>query len=263
MPSESDDTDTPSQPPPRLRSRSRSRSPIAGSDAVEQTDPRTTDASVQTVLMKDTICAMEHDNRTRLVEATTTNDTCGVYTREWYEGQTEKVTFYTGVPSLVVLDIVFTHIAPHLTPMKLDKWQQLLLCLVKLRMNYLFKDIAYQIGVSVGTVQRTFHTTLNALYVHLDFLVQWPSRENLSTSMPMCFRKEFGNKVAVIIDCFELFSETPSGATNKVLTYSNYKHHQTVKFLIGISPQGTITFLSQGWGGRRSDKHRAEVWHPV
>ena len=59
MPSESDDTDTPSQPTPRLRSRSRSRSPIAGSDAVEQTDPRATDASVQTVLMKDTICAMK------------------------------------------------------------------------------------------------------------------------------------------------------------------------------------------------------------
>ena len=243
VPSESDDTDTPSQP--RLQSRSRSRSPIAGREAVEQTDPRATDVSVQTVLTKDTICAIEHDNRTRLVEATSTNDTCGVYTREWYEGQTEKVTFYTGVPSLGVLDIVFTRIAPNLSPMKLDKWQQLLLCLVKLRMNYLFRDIAYQIGVSVGTVQRTFPTTLNALYVHLDFC----------TSMPMCFRKEFGNKVAVIIDCFELFSKTLSGAINKVLTYSNYKHQQTVKLLIGISPQGTITFLSQGWGGRTSDKH--------
>ena len=53
VPSESDDTDTPSQP--RLRSRSRSRSPIAGREAVEQTDPRATDVSVQTVLTKDTI----------------------------------------------------------------------------------------------------------------------------------------------------------------------------------------------------------------
>ena len=89
-------------------------------------------------------------------------------------------------------------------------------------MNYLFRDIAYQLNVSVGTVQRVFHYTLNALYVELDFLIQWPSRDNLRKSMPMCFRKEFGNKVVVIIDCFELFTEKPSGAMNTVLTYSNY-----------------------------------------
>ena len=93
-------------------------------------------------------------------------------------------------------------------------------------MNYLFRDIAYQIGVSVGTVQRTFHCTLNALYEH---------RQNLSTCMPMCFSKEFGNKVAVIIDCFELFSETPSGTTNKVLTLwimrSQYRYISTTKLL--------------------------------
>ncbi len=30
------------------------------------------------------------------------------------------------------------------------------------------------------------------------------------------------------IDCFELFSETPTGAMNKVLTYSKYKHPKLV-----------------------------------
>ena len=102
--------------------------------AIEDTDSCATDASVQTALSKDPICAMERDNRTRLVEATPTSDTCGVYyTREWYEGQTEKVTSHTGVPCLAVLDILYNiHIAPHLTALKLDNWQQLLLCLVKL-----------------------------------------------------------------------------------------------------------------------------------
>ena len=38
-------------------------------------------------------------------------------------------------------------------------------------------------------------------------------------------------------------------------TYSNYKHHNTVKFLIGITPQGVISFVLKGWGGRVSDKH--------
>ena len=37
-------------------------------------------------------------------------------------------------------------------------------------------------------------------------------------------------------------------------TWSNYKHHNTVKFLLGITPQETISYISQLAGGRMSDK---------
>ena len=37
-------------------------------------------------------------------------------------------------------------------------------------------------------------------------------------------------------------------------TYSNHNHHNTLKVLIGITPQGTISFLSEAWGGRTLDK---------
>ena len=36
-------------------------------------------------------------------------------------------------------------------------------------------------------------------------------------------------------------------------TYSNYKSHNTVKILVGITPQGNISFASNAWGGRTSD----------
>ena len=39
---------------------------------------------------------------------------------------------------------------------------------------------------------------------------------------------------------------------------SNYKYHNTFKFLIGITPQGSVAFISQGWGWRTSDVHLTE-----
>lgn len=113
----------------------------------------------------------------------------------------------------------------------LSKENEYLLCMVKLRMNYLFKDMAYHLNVSVATVQRSFHSTLDILCVRLSFLVRWPKQDNMRKSMPMCFRKDFGQKVVVVLHCFELFTERPSSALNKVYTYSNYMHHQTVKYL--------------------------------
>ena len=37
--------------------------------------------------------------------------------------------------------------------------------------------------------------------------------------------------------------------------YSNYKKNSTVKYLIACNPLGAITFLSQGYGGRATDKY--------
>ena len=72
--------------------------------------------------------------------------------------------------------------------------------------------------------------------------------------MPRSFIDSFGLKTSVIIDCFEVFIDRPSNLLARAQTFSNYKHHDTVKVLIGITPQGTISFDSEAWGGRTSEK---------
>ena len=73
----------------------------------------------------------------------------------------------------------------------------------------------------------------------------------------MEFRKHFPNCV-VIIDCFEIFLDRPTNLLARAYTFSQYKHHNTVKYLIGVIPQGTVSFISEGWGGRTSDKYLME-----
>ena len=73
----------------------------------------------------------------------------------------------------------------------------------------------------------------------------------------MNFRKSF-RQCVTIIDCFEVFMKRPTNVKACAQTWSNYKHHNTAKFLIGIAPQGAVTFISKGWGGRVSDVYITE-----
>ena len=88
-------------------------------------------------------------------------------------------------------------------------------------------------------------------------LILWPEREDLRCSLPMCFRIFFKN-CASIFDCFEVFIELPSDLKARAQTLSNYKQHNTIKFLISVTPQGSISFVSKAWGGRVTDKHLTE-----
>ena len=182
-------------------------------------------------------------------------------TEDFFRDSDKKVRYYTGLPSFLTLMIVFEFVKnfiPVSSRIALTKFQKFLLVKMKLRLNSPVQDLAYRFGISQATASRTFLSTLHILYIRLKSLIYWPGREELRLSMPMEFRKNFGLKVAVIIDCFEIFIERPSNLLARAKTWSSYKHHNTIKFLIGITPQGSISFLSKAWGGRASDKYITE-----
>ena len=61
-----------------------------------------------------------------------------------------------------------------------------------------------------------------------------------------------------IIDCFELFIEKPANLLAKCCTWSSYKHYNTAKYLINVTPQGSVSYISKSWSGRTSDKYITE-----
>ncbi|XP_077552871.1 uncharacterized protein LOC144167458 [Haemaphysalis longicornis] len=167
------------------------------------------------------------------------------------------VAFYTGLPNYEVLKAVYDLIeldAHHTSRNCLLKFQEMVVFLMRLRLNLNLEDIAYRFHVSQATVTRIIYKWLDAAYTRLTELVSWPQREELQKTMPMAFQSTFGNKVAVILDCFEIFLDRPSSMEPRSLAWSAHKHHSTVKYLIGIAPQGVITYISRGWCGRTSDK---------
>jgi hypothetical protein len=71
--------------------------------------------------------------------------------------------------------------------------------------------------------------------------------------MPAQFKAKYPD-TRIIIDCTELFTETPSSLSVQSAIYSHYKHHHTLKGLVGISPSGVVTYISDLYGGSTSDK---------
>ena len=172
----------------------------------------------------------------------------------------EKIRFYTGLPSWEILMVAFEHVAKYVTrrTQSLNRFQEFAMVLIKLRLNVPFQDLAYRFVVSISTVSRIFSSWMVVMDARLAPLISWPDRERLWRTMPMSFQYAFGKQVTVIIDCFEVFIERPTNLLARAQTFSNYKHHNTIKILIGITPQGTVCLVSEAWGGRTSDKYLTE-----
>ena len=181
-------------------------------------------------------------------------------TKEWFIDD-NKARFYTGLPNVKVLIAFYDYVAdaiPFENRSGLSKFEQMTMTLMRLRLNLTLTDLSYRFNISNSTTSLTFIKLLDIFFVFLQPLVKWPEREQLWKTTPMCFRKHFGTKIVVIIDCFEVFINKPKNILARAQTFSSYKHHNTVKFLLGITPQGVISFISKAWGGRTSDKHLTE-----
>nr|XP_047129323.1 uncharacterized protein LOC124809319 [Hydra vulgaris] len=125
----------------------------------------------------------------------------------------------------------------------------LLLTLMKIRLGVTNYDLSIRFHITKKNVSLTIRKWLPKLSEVLKNLIVWPSKDLLRANLPKCFKN-----CCCIIDCTEIFIARPLNLTARAQTYSTYKSHNTIKYLIAMAPAGTVSFLSAGWGGRVSDK---------
>lgn len=178
---------------------------------------------------------------------------------DYLKGNDKKTRFYTGLPTWSLLNNFFEMVGgflPNHFRCKLSQFQMLILTLMKLRLNLSFTDLGYRFQIDETTASRYFHRCLFVLFKLFNEtkLIHWPERKNLLMNVPSYFHSTFKETITIIVDCFEIFIEHSSVLLAAAQGFSRYKHHATLKFLIGISVTGAILFVSIGYGGRASDK---------
>ncbi|XP_064462446.1 uncharacterized protein LOC135373096 [Ornithodoros turicata] len=137
-------------------------------------------------------------------------------------------------------------------PRELHVNDKLLLFLIKLKHGVPFSCLASLFGIHRTTAAKAFKHVLFHVCAATKSWLYWPSKAAVQATMPPSFRLLYPN-CRIIIDCTELKAETPAGVQAQNLWYSHYKGTYTMKYLIGIAPNGLVTFLSPGFGGRASD----------
>eukprot|EP00122_Pirum_gemmata_P012262 Pgem_evm1s11388 len=191
--------------------------------------------------------------------------------------QSDKLTrFYTG----------FSHVTQFQSFMNMlidsglkDQWSPkrkkkitfedgILLTLLKLRQNFYFHHLGYLFSCAGMSASRYFWTGLEMIHQFLMHPSINPfykiTKRFIDDAMLPCFKNDDDYAhTALIIDATELFIETPTNEDFQKMTWSNYKHHNTVKLLITISSTGHVVHCSAAHGGHISDNDLTFVYKEI
>lgn len=188
------------------------------------------------------------------------------------------VNHCTGIRSKAAFDAMYNHLAPHAKKMsywksgrqktkprkfkatpkkcgtrrKLDQKDEFLMVLMRFRLDLTVHFLAILFGILPSTCSEIVTTWVRFLARTLKPLIVWPNKPTIKNNLPQQFKKKCP-RLRCIIDCTEIFIERPRSMDLQAETWSDYKKHNTIKLLVGITPNGHISFLSKVYGGRASD----------
>jgi len=190
-------------------------------------------------------------------------------------------TFYTGFQSWDTLMAVFQYLDPRERGENISYWRsttdnntdygeedlltkkgrarslraidEFFMVMCRLRQGFPEDHLAQLFNVSASTVSRIIITWVNFMFFKFGQINIWPSRKVIDTTMLESFKGKY-KSTRVIIDCTEVRCQMPSSLQLNGELFSSYKNHTTLKGLVGISPGGAVTFISQLYTGSISDQ---------
>ncbi|CAF1082411.1 unnamed protein product, partial [Didymodactylos carnosus] len=108
-------------------------------------------------------------------------------------------------------------------------------------------------NISQATVSRIIISWTRFVYGVVQSIPIWPTKEQIQRLMPFEMKKNYP-QVRVIVDCTEFELEQSSNPQAQQDTWSNYNNTNTAKGLVGITPNGVVSFIFFLYGGAVSDK---------
>lgn len=132
---------------------------------------------------------------------------------------------------------------------------QLLITLMKLRLNYRDLDLSVRFATSRATVSNIINTYVSVLHeIFFDSILKEkgiPSQIKCKGSMPKSFEEFASARIAM--DATEIIQDVPSDMNSQSLSYSSYKSRHTVKAVTCVSPNSALVFSSDLYPGSTSD----------
>ena len=104
----------------------------------------------------------------------------------------------------------------------------------------------------MSTGQRLFSSWSKSSAKVLRSLIFIPDQGVINATRPSRF-SSYPN-LNSIADCFKVFIQTPKDPVLQRWTWSSYKHHNTLKYFVSVTPNSMVAFLSKAYPGAISDK---------
>ena len=135
---------------------------------------------------------------------------------------------------------------------KLPSKDELLLTLMKLWLALTHYDLAKRFKASKVLCGQIFTCWLRAMSQLLRAMTYMPEQGAINVTTPSRFNSV--RNIHSIIDCSEIFIETPQDHNLQAITWLVYRHQNTLKLLVTVTPNSSITYVLLAYTGRVSDK---------
>jgi len=237
-----------------------------------------TDGDAQTTVEVEAVCSFEGGQANAGVQTdisfekptmlSSHTQTCAeqcMFHIDNFVADAKGLQFYTGLDNHAMFVTVLSSLGPAAYQLNYlyDKKptstvpNQLFLTLVKLRTCKVNFELSRLFNISEAEVYIVFVTWVRFMSLQWHEINFWPSRDVVDFFAPVDFREKFP-ATRVIVDGTEIPIKVPKVPAAQQVTFSTYKNRNTAKVLVGVTPGGLVSFVSDAYGGSTSDRQIVE-----